>query len=150
MIPVNCMIWIRGRSPERRGAVCHAYRVNGVHTFDMSQQTRNINSMLFQCWRWTNIGTTLGWCIVFAGRATAETEETMELFLAVAVGPSIHTAILSPEKTRHVDTMPVQCWVVVANNGPALDHHRVNISRLLGRWFLPNQYWQNPWRGTSY
>ena len=53
-------------------------------------------------------------------------------FMATAcVGKYINTEITT-QQTRHINPMVVQCWASVVDGGPALDHHWVDVSCLLG------------------
>ena len=51
--------------------------------------------------------------------------------------PSCHPAhtpacLLPTQQTRDVHSVPVQCWASVADSGPTLNRHCVNVSCLLG------------------
>ena len=36
------------------------------------------------------------------------------------------------QQTRYIDFMLVQCWATVFDAVPTLNHHRINVSILLG------------------
>ena len=44
------------------------------------------------------------------------------------------------QQTRGVEPVLVWCWASAADGGPALDQHWVNISCLLGRYSLFDQF----------
>ena len=75
--------------------------------------------------RWSNIKTTSVRCLVFAEGGDRE-----RLVSRRTPGREIS------QQTRYTNSMSVQCWSTVHDAGPTSDHHRVDVSCLLGYSYL--------------